>query len=290
MKNIKTLVAATFAGAVFTSSVQAMTVDAKDSEVAPPGTTIFGLYNQYGVSDQSYALGNRQPGNPRLTTNVTILRFVHYIELGPFIFGPNILQPIVNLDASRDISALGRKTGMGDTTLVFPFWLNKPGAKTEFSVTNYIIAPTGQYNKNSSLNIGSNRWSYDLQVGMVEHVTNNFSFSLLGDEQWNGRNEAYGAGRQTLRQRPLYNLQAFAVYQVLPGLNLHIGLQRVGGGENFVDGVSQNDRQATNKIQLGGSYFFTPKQQILLTWGRDMSTRSGFKDKMQLNVRYLVLF
>lgn len=278
------------AAAAFAPLAHAINVDAGDFEVAPPGTNVFLLYYQHAVSNDSYAQGNRTPGDPRLTTDIGILRAVHYMKLGSFIVAPQVLLPFGRLDAGRDISALGSQSGVGDMIFAFPVWFNEPGAKSQFSIAPYLIAPTGQYSKNGALNMGTNRWEFDLQAGYVQSLTDTISFDLVGDVQWNGNNTDYGSASQTLKQHNLYNLQTFLRYKFAPGADLRIGLQQVSGGANFVDGVPQNDRQSTNKFQIGGSYFFSPKQQITATYGRDMSAHNGFKEANRLNLRFLQIF
>jgi hypothetical protein len=41
---------------------------------------------------------------------------------------------------------------------------------------------------------------------------------------------------------------------------------------------------------LGGSYFVTPKAQLLATLGRDLSVENGFKEESRVNLRLLYVF
>jgi hypothetical protein len=290
MRSAKIVPAAVLlAAAAFAPLAHAINVDAGDFEVAPPGTNVFLLYYQHAVSNDSYAQGIRTPGDPRLTTDIGILRAVHYMQLGSFIAAPQVLLPFGRLDAGRDISELGSQTGTGDMILAFPVWFNQPGATSQFSIAPYLILPTGQYSRFDALNVGTNHSAFDLQAGYVQSLTDKISFDLVGDVQWNGSNTNYGSANQTLKQHNLYNLQTFLRYKFMPGADVRIGLQHVSGGTDYVDGISQNDRQSTNKIQFGGSYFFSPKQQITVTYGRDMSVQNGFKEANRLNLRFLQL-
>jgi len=285
LKPLKALVAFLY----FVPLAHAIDVDAGDYEVAPAGTNVFLLYVQHAVRDNAYAQGNHLPGRPRLTSDIGILRGVHYMKLGPFIAAPQVLLPFGKLDASRDIAALGSQSGVGDVIFSFPIWFNEPGAQSQFGLAPYLIAPTGQYGRDKSLNIGENRWKFDLQAGYVQSITDTIRFDLVGDVQWNGKNNDYGSASQTLKQCALYNVQTFLRYKFAPGADVRIGLQHISGGENRVNGVNQLDRLSTTKLQIGGSYFFNPSQQITATYGRDISVRNGFKESNRLNLRFLQL-
>ncbi len=287
---INRILAFLLANAVLSPLAYALDVDAGDFEVAPAGTNLFLVYYQHAVRDEVYVDGGRLPGKPRLTSDIGILRGVHYMKLGPYTLAPQILLPFGRLDAGRDISSLGHQNGMGDIILSAPLWFNEAGAKSQFSLAPYVFAPTGQYSKDKPLNIGENRWKFVLQAGYVQQLTDKVTLDLVGDVQWHGKNNDYGSLGQTRKQRPLYNLQSFVRYKFAPGADVRIGLQRISGGENRVDGVRQHDRQSTNRIQFGGSYFFSPTQQITATYGRDLSARNGFKEAHRVHLRFLQLF
>lgn len=290
MKIVRIIASALLASAIFTSPAHAIHVDATDLNVAPPDTNVVLLYYQHGENKDLYSDGKREPIDPKLTTDIGILRAVHYMRIGGLIYAPQAVMPFGSIRAGRDISALGSASGAGDLTLLFPVWFNEPGATNEFAIAPYVIVPTGQYDKNSALNLGSNRWAFDLQAGYARKVTKSIKFSLIGDVQLNGNNNDYGPSSQTLKQDPLYNLQGFLIYEFSPGTDVRFGLQHVSGGTTYVDGTSQNNRQSTSSIEFGGAYAITHTNHILLTLGRDMSVRDGFEQQSHVEVRFAHMF
>jgi hypothetical protein len=62
------------------------------------------------------------------------------------------------------------------------------------------------------------------------------------------------------------------------------------GREREVDGTDLKDESGQEKLMLGGSYFVTPKAQLLATLGRDISVDNGFKEESRLNLRLLYVF
>ena len=84
--------------------------------------------------------------------------------------------------------------------------------------------------------------------------------------------------------------QAYLRYNINPGFDLRAGLSYTAGGETKVDGVSQNDRLATSKFTLGGSYFVGPKTQVMVNYGQDIKVRQGLKESGRINLRLLQIF
>ena len=53
----------------------------------------------------------------------------------------------------------------------------------------------------------------------------------------------------------------------------------------------QNDDEAgLRKFSVGGSVFVGPKTQLLMSVGRDLKVKNGFKENARLNLRLLQVF
>lgn len=269
---------------------QAIDVDAGDYTALPPGTNLFLAYYQHATRDKLYANGDRVPINPKLDSDIGILRGVHFMDIGGYIVDPQFLLPFGKLKAKDDIAGLGSNSGVADLILAATVWFNKADAKEHFGITPFVILPTGQYDKNDPLSLGENRWRFILQAGWIKPLTDKWTLDLVADFQLHGKNDDYGPLSQERKQKPLYELQSFLRYNLSPGTDLRLGLQHVTGGENKIDGVHQNDRQSLTKMQFGASTFISPTQQILASYGRDLSVRNGFKEEHRFNLRFLQIF
>ena len=269
----------------------AIDVDPADYVPAPAGTTAGLLYQQHAERDASYSSGNRNPGNPLLTSDVTILRLVHYMNIGGYTVGPQVLLPFASLRSGRDIKALGSENALGDLILAAPVWLvNDPAKSTLFAVAPYLYLPTGSYSDSRALNVGENRWKFDLQAGLVQRISGPLYLDLTGDVMVFGKNNDYGSGRGSMRQAPLYQLQSYLRYQFSATTNATAGLSRTWGGETRVNGVDNHDQPNQLKISFGGSTFVAAKTQIMGSIGRDLSVDNGFKENFRLNLRLLQIF
>ncbi len=289
MKTTRTLIAAAIALAASQTAL-AIDVDAGDYTALPAGTNLFLSYYQYATRDAVYTQGARAPGQPKLESHLGIVRGVKYVDVGGYIVGPEVLLPFGRLRARGDISALGSNSAAGDIILGLPVWFSRPDAKAHVGVTPYLILPTGQYDRNDPLSLGENRWRFILQAGGAQPLTDALTVDIAADVQYHGRNTDFGPKSQLLKQKPLYEVQGFLRYRVAPGADLRVGLQHLRGGENAIDGLSQGDRQKLTKAQVGGSLFISPRQQVLATYGRDLSVRTGFKEDHRLNLRFLQVF
>ncbi|MCA1325103.1 transporter [Herbaspirillum sp. alder98] len=269
----------------------AVDVDPGDYVPAPAGTTAALLYLQHAERDASYTGGTRNAGNPLLTSDVAIIRLVHYMTIGGYTVSPQILLPFASLRGGRDIKALGNENAMGDIILAAPVWLINDTVKSTFlALTPYVYLPTGAYSDRRALNVGENRWKFDLQAGLAQQISGPWYLDLTGDVMVFGENTDYGSNRASLRQKPLWQLQSYLRYQFSPTSNAYTGLSRTWGGESRLNGVPNNDQTNQSKISLGASTFIGAKTQVMVSIGRDLSVDNGFKENFRFNLRLLQIF
>lgn len=289
MKRNRTLIAAVIALAL-SNSASAIDNDAGDYTALPPGTNLFLAYYQYATRDAIYTKGTRLAGEPKLDSHVGILRYVGYRDIAGYLMGPEVILPFGKLRAGRDISGLGSTTSVGDVILGLPIWFNRPEDKSHTGVTFNLFLPTGDYDRNDPLSLGENRVKALVQVGTAQPISDKLTLDLLADVQFHGTNDDFGPRGQRLKTKPLFEYQGFLRYAIAPGADLRVGIQHIRGGENEIDGAMQGDRQQLTKVQFGGAMFVTPTQQIIVTYGKDVSVRTGFKEDHRLNFRFLQVF
>jgi hypothetical protein len=264
----------------------AIDVDPGDWETAPAGTTAGFLYGQHVERSQLYSKGNVAVSNSQLNSDVGILRYVHWTTLADRPFAPNILIPFGRMHADGSVAALGQTSGMGDVVLVFPYWLISQTAQREyFSISPYVYLPTGSYDKNRPLNLGENRSKFDLQFGYQRGIGSALNIELAADVMEYGRNSDVG-----LSQKPLYEIEGYLSYDSAPGTRLAVGLFHTFGGDQVINGLDQNNRIRTTKANVTASTFFSPKDQLLLTFGKDLQVENGFKEDRRFNFRLLHIF
>lgn len=101
--------------------------------------------------------------------------------------------------------------------------------------------PTGEYFNDKLINLGSNRFTFRPQLGVV-HNRGKWSAELTTAAWLFTENDDFFNGKQ-LEQDPLYTADAHLIYTFRPGLWLSASLGYGGGSESTVNGVPGDDRQ-----------------------------------------------
>lgn len=272
-------------------AAHAIDVDHADFVPPPAGTTVGLIYAQHAQRNALYANGQRVAGEPRLVSDVGIARLVHFMSVGGLTVAPQVLLPFGRLNAGRDIGVLGETSGVGDIILASPVWvINDASTQTHLGIVPYVFLPTGRYSAGRPLNLGENRWKFNLQAGLAKGLGGKWSVDLTGDVMVHGKNDDYGAAGATLKQDPLYQGQAHLRYQLAPTASAFVGLSQNWGGETRVNDVHNDDEAGQRKFSVGGSFFVGPKTQLLMSVGRDLKVKNGFKENARLNLRLLQVF
>ncbi len=104
-----------------------------------------------------------------------------------------------------------------------------------------VVLPTGEYIEDKLINLGSNRFTFRPQFGMV-HNHDKWSMELTASTSFYTDNDSFFNGRE-LEEDPLHFLQGHVVYSFRPGLWVAASAGYGCGGESTIDGVPSDDRQ-----------------------------------------------
>jgi len=105
-----------------------------------------------------------------------------------------------------------------------------------------------------------------------------------------GKNDKFGPSRETMKQKASMQFQGFLRYHMSDAWDLRLGVSHTIGGETEVAGMDQGDRLRTTKVSVGTGWFIRPDVQLLASYGRDVSVRSGLREDDRLNLRVLKVF
>ena len=155
------------------------------------------------------------------------------------------------------VPASARRIGWTDTTLRFAMQLYGAPPLEGKGFADYRAAvapcetivgvglavklPTGHYEKDKLLNLGSNRFTFRPQLGVV-HNRGKWSMELTA-AAWlfTDNDEFFGGGK--LESDPLYTLQGHVVYTFRPGLWVGAGVGYGFGAESTFNGVGKDDEK-----------------------------------------------
>jgi hypothetical protein len=104
-----------------------------------------------------------------------------------------------------------------------------------------VLLPTGEYMEDKLINLGTNRYSFTPQLGVV-HNRGKWSMEFTASASLPTDNKSFFNGRR-LEEDPLLFLQGHAVYTFRPGLWLALSGGYGCGSESTIDGVSADDRK-----------------------------------------------
>lgn len=258
------------------ASAAAGTTNARDYVPLPPGTNIINLYYSHGFGNELYAQNEKISDNANLTSNIGILRPIHYMALGPFTIDPQAVIPFGEVQLNDK-----RSSGIGDITFLSTIWLvNNMEKGYYFAYSPYITIPSGPYRRESLVNLGSNRWSFKQELAVGKRLADKAWLELIGNVEFFTNNiDAAGEDNKpvTSSKDPLYGVEFHASYDLTKEFFVSGDYYFAYGAETTLDGRRQNDRTCTHTI--GASFFYMLNQhlQLMADYKLPVSVQNGIR-------------
>jgi len=142
-----------------------------------------------------------------------------------------------------------------------------------FGASLQLGLPVGDYDPARLVNIGTNRESAKLEVGISKNLTHWLVEVSLADTYY-GDNTNFYVGR-VRAQESIWSLQGHAVYRFAKGIWLAFDATRYHGGKTATNGVPGNDLQSNDRLGITASLPINPKQSVKLAASTGVSTRTG---------------
>jgi hypothetical protein len=280
----------------FATNAMAVDVEPADYTALPPGTTAVLWYQQHGKSDEfNFDGGPSVRNDTSLKTDISILRVVHFTEIGGVLVDPQFLIPYGHIyDAKIGGKSIGSARGFGDPLIGATFWLvNQPTAGVSgryVGITPVLTLPLGSYDSLRTLNMGGHRWVSDIQLGWIEPLWGKFSMEWFGDLFFYGDNNQAGTGNQTLKQNITYQIQNYLRYDFNSRQRLAIGFSSTGGGRQYLDGIYSGQKTEVQQVRLEAQQMIGSRSQLAVQLTHDLQAVGGFKEQIGINLRALFLF
>jgi len=206
-----------------------------------------GYYHAGQINDHQ---GDKIPGSNKFTSvsATTHVAYISNLRLLDGFYGAEILLPLADVDLDTSFGPKDRERGVGDL-IVSPFILQWTDHKLfgmpyfhrfVFSVT----LPTGEYDRNRPVNIGSNVVSINPYYAFTIMPTDRVELSARLQYLWNSENDDpfAGLGAGTVQPGQAFHANYAASYELVKGVRLGINgyaLQQLT--EDKVDGRSQGN-------------------------------------------------
>ena len=116
-----------------------------------------------------------------------------------------------------------------------------------------IKAPIGQYDDTKLINMGSNRWGFQVKVAGSYLLTKKIVLELHVDSWFFTENTSFNNG-QSLTQKPLLSSQLHVAYIFNPKLWISASAGQVAYGETSINDIGQDNYQKNSKYGITASY------------------------------------
>lgn len=272
---------------LFAGPLQAQDMEPRAYSSAPLGTNFIAT----GLGNTRGAL-LFDPGLPiedaRADLNLGVFGYARTFGLagrqglvsGGVIYGRGDLQGVVS-----DVERVSGRSGLTDMRVRVSLNLTGPGALTpaEFAkaphrtivgVSLAMQAPTGQYDPDRLINLGTNRWAFKPEVGVSVPVGRWFLDAYAG-VVWFTANTRFYPGEATRRQDPLGTFQAHASCTFKNHAWVAFDTTWYGGGDSTVDGGEPAGRQNNTRIGGTASIPIRPGQSIKIAASTGAWVQSG---------------
>jgi hypothetical protein len=263
--------------------------NARDYIPAPPNTLVVMSYYEHVSAQYDFLNGHKVTNDLGLTENIGLLRPIYFAKLGPFIIDPNVIIPFGSaaINQGSGLTAFNTSSsGMGDPLWICTFWLlHNDKSKFYVGVTPIMITPLGTYNSNKAINLGSNRWSWNIQGNVTKgwEVIPGHSLYVEGNLQgqfYTNNNRAFNPGVLGhrighLSQDPEIDCEGHLSYDITKTVFAAVDYYGAFGGRQNFENISLQNSQATSTIGGTLAYSFAPGFQLMLQYKGDVAVNSG---------------
>ena len=191
-----------------------------------------------------------------LNVNEIIIGYTHYFDLFRRLAWAEAALPVARLAGSISGTGIqGSTTGAGDSSYALGMLVKGGPAlnvahfddykpTTTVGVSFAFTAPTGLYDSDKILNLGSARWSFKPEIALSHPFGpgQKWQLDLYANEYFYTDNTVY-RGREILRQQPLTGLEGHVSYSVNDSLWISADTRYSFRGATVVNGVDQNNAQ-----------------------------------------------
>ncbi len=134
--------------------------------------------------------------------------------------------------------------------------------------------PTGEYMDDKLINLGSNRFTFRPQFGVV-HNRGNWSYEATAAVWLYTKNDNFFGGNK-LKQDPLLFLQTHIIRNLQAGAWAGLSLGYGSGGESTINGIEKDDSKKNIVWALSYGLPLSPRSSLKLVYGStDTRTSTG---------------
>ena len=267
-------------------------IDLQPGEIKAPAGTFNAAQMSYVYVEKGdkYTHGSKTSSTSNIKQNAFLLRLSHAFEINQIpaiVYAASTINHLENRDVPN--AANTNSNGIGDTTLVFALWPYVDRAKEEYlGLATYLTLPTGEYDKNSAVNIGSNVYQTAFQAGYQRKLIDNVNWMSALDVVLASDNKQF-LGNNKLEKDPLYNFQTGLQYVFNPTYSASVGYFYTVGGESTLNSIDQGNINKIHRYQLTGQGIYN-FGRLMLQYGSEFANENSYIEDHRLIARYAFKF
>jgi len=287
MTSIKVIIAITICIGLLSPRVSFAATNARDYIPMSAGTFLFCTYFKHITANSVFSGGQKVSSDYNFSENLGIFRPVYYANLGKALYGDGGLtvdpQALILFGESHvDGAAIGNNqissSGIADPILLATFWfVNDPKNKFWVGFTPYVTLPLGDYDKGRTLNLGSNRWAFKPELGIVKGIGEKayLDFVLNGEFYTDNKDFNNGSNIVKKEQDPIFGIETHLSYDITKSWYASLDYFYTHGGETKVAGIKQNDVQDSHGLGLSLFWLINSNNQLMIEYRDDFAVKNG---------------
>ncbi len=194
----------------------------------------------------------------------------------------------------RELSAIGdvrvrlAMNLLGAPTMDGPaFQQLRAAPRTIIGVSLMVAAPTGGYEADKIVNVGTNRWGWKPAVGVIWPIRPTWLLEADAGLWLFTDNDEFVLG--TREQAPILSTELHLIKRFRPGFWAAFDMTYYAGGRTTVGGTKRGDLQRNARIGVALTYPFKPGQALHASYSKGVVTESG-GDYQIIAASYLVIW
>jgi hypothetical protein len=255
--------------------------------VSPVGINVFTLGYVFNDGDVTF-----DPSLPiedgSATIHTTILSYGRSVDLAGRSATALVAVPIINGHLEGlylGERAIADRNGFGDIRIRvgvnlygsparrMPEFATAGQARLNVGASIMIVAPTGQYDPQRIVNLGSNRWAFKPEAAIIRNV-GSWMFEIYGGAWLFSDNDDYVNG-QVRSQNPLASVQFSLRRTFRPGLWISANINYYTGGRTNVGGLFKQDFQANSRAGTTLAVPLSPRNGVRIAVSKGAYTTIG---------------
>jgi hypothetical protein len=283
--------------ALVPAQVYAQFTDPRTYTNSPVGTNQAELLYGYARSNSSID-SSLVVGGAKFDLNQGAVTYTRYFGLKNHLAWVEPSLPIAGLSGSiSGTNISGSITGTGDSSYQFGMLLKggpalsvsefenyKPATSIGLSLT--VTAPTGTYDQNRLLNLGTSRWSFKPEFGISQPFgrAQRWEIDAYASTYFFTDNKEY-RGVEILKQRSLPGLESHLSYSFRDAVWASLDTRFSFLGDTVVDGVNQNNSQRNFIVGGEMNVSLNPRTALVLVFAKAVVHENG-TNASGFSVRY----